>query len=80
MENIFAFLDFGNPLFIAIIGGLIDLVIRNIPTKKRTSLIAIFTKVMQLLDVVLDKLLGQKVKLNHEQTDGELADHNRGRK
>jgi hypothetical protein len=45
-----------------LLGGIIDILIRNIPSEKRTSIIILLNRTIELLDVLLDKLLGQKIK------------------
>jgi hypothetical protein len=45
-----------------LLGGIIDILIRNIPSEKRTSIIILLNRTIELIDVLLDKLLGQKIK------------------
>jgi len=49
-------------LTLFLLGGIIDILIRNIPSEKRTSIIILLNRTIELFDVLLDKLLGQKLK------------------
>lgn len=49
-------------LALFVLGGIIDILVRNIPSEKRTSIIILLNRTIELFDVLLDKLLGQKLK------------------